>query len=124
MSKLIDAVSEEMNKDIPAFRSGDRVSVGVKVIEGSRTRIQLFEGTVISISAGGGIDKTFTVRKTSNGVGVERIFPFHSPNIDNIKIVKRGKVRRAKLYYLRNLTGKASRIKEKNCGYRRIPPDL
>ena len=114
MSKVIDAVSEEMNKDIPEFRSGDRVSVGVRVIEGSRTRIQLFEGTVISISAGGGIDKTFTVRKTSNGVGVERIFPFHSPNIDSIKIVKRGKVRRAKLYYLRNLTGKASRIKERN----------
>ena len=84
MSKVIEAVSEEMSKDIPVFRSGDRVSVGVKVIEGSRTRIQIFEGTVISISAGGGIDKTFTVRKTSNGVGVERIFPFHSPNIDSI----------------------------------------
>tara|TARA_Y100001960_G_C14703471_1_gene843010 strand:- start:487 stop:831 length:345 start_codon:yes stop_codon:yes gene_type:complete len=114
MNKVIESVSEEMSKEIPAFRSGDTVSVGVKVIEGSRTRIQLFEGTVISISAGNPMDKTFTVRKTSNGVGVERIFPFHSPNIDNIKVVKKGKVRRAKLYYLRSLTGKAARIKERN----------
>ena len=76
--------------------------------------MQTFEGVVIAISAGGGINKTFTVRKISNGVGVERIFPFHSPNLETIKVVKRGKVRRAKLYYLRNLKGKAARIKERN----------
>ena len=76
--------------------------------------MQTFEGVVIAISAGGGINKTFTVRKISNGVGVERIFPIHSPNLETIKVVKRGKVRRAKLYYLRNLKGKASRIKERN----------
>jgi large subunit ribosomal protein L19 len=76
--------------------------------------VQTFEGVVIAISAGGGINKTFTVRKISNGVGVERIFPIHSPNIETIKVLKRGKVRRAKLYYLRNLKGKAARIKERN----------
>ena len=76
--------------------------------------MQTFEGVVIAISAGGGINKTFTVRKISNGVGVERIFPCHSPNIESVKVLKRGKVRRAKLYYLRNLKGKAARIKERN----------
>ena len=100
--------------DLPDFKSGDTISVGVKVIEGNRSRIQVFEGVVIAISSGGGINKTFTIRKISNGVGVERIFPMHSPNLDSIKVIKKGKVRRAKLYYLRNLTGKAARIKEKN----------
>ena len=89
------------------------MNVGVKVVEGSKSRIQNFEGVVIAISSGGGLDKTFTVRKISNGVGVERIFPLHSPNIDSIKVLKKGKVRRAKLYYLRELKGKAARIKER-----------
>ena len=114
MNKVIESVSEEMSKEIPAFRSGDTVSVGVKVIEGNKTRVQSFEGVVIAISSGGGIDKTFTVRKISNGIGVERIFPMHSPNIDSIKVLKKGKVRRAKLYYLRNLQGKAARIKTRD----------
>ena len=87
--------------------------IGVKIVEGKRARIQNFEGVVIAISSGGGLDKTFTVRKISNGVGVERIFPLHSPNIDSIKVLKKGKVRRAKLYYLRELKGKAARIKER-----------
>ena len=99
---------------MPVFRSGDTVEVDVKVVEGDKTRIQTFKGVVISISAGHGLDKSFTVRKISNGVGVERIFPFHSPNINEIKLIKHGKVRRAKLYYLRDLKGKAARIKERN----------
>ena len=102
-----------MRKDLPEFRSGDTISVGYRVIEGSRSRIQSFEGVVIKISAGHGLDKTFTVRKISSGVGVERIFPLHSPNIDSIKVLKHGKVRRAKLYYLRSRVGKATRIKER-----------
>ena len=114
MDKVLQATQNDLKIDLPQFQSGDTVSVGVKVIEGTRSRVQTFEGVVIAISAGGGINKTFTVRKISNGVGVERIFPIHSPNIETIKVVKRGKVRRAKLYYLRNLKGKASRIKERN----------
>ena len=114
MDKILQATQNDLKKDLPQFQSGDTVSVGVKVIEGTRSRVQTFEGVVIAISAGGGINKTFTVRKISNGVGVERIFPIHSPNLETIKVVKRGKVRRAKLYYLRNLKGKASRIKERN----------
>ncbi len=114
MNKIIDAVSDSLREDIPSFRSGDTVNVGVKVIEGNKTRVQSFEGVVIAISSGGGIDKTFTVRKISNGIGVERIFPMHSPNIDSIKVLKKGKVRRAKLYYLRNLQGKAARIKTRD----------
>jgi large subunit ribosomal protein L19 len=114
MDKVLQATQNDLKKDLPQFQSGDTVSVGVKVIEGTRSRVQTFEGVVIAISAGGGINKTFTVRKISNGVGVERIFPFHSPNLETIKVVKRGKVRRAKLYYLRNLKGKAARIKERN----------
>ena len=114
MDKVLQATKNDLKTDLPQFQSGDTVSVGVKVIEGTRSRVQTFEGVVIAISAGGGINKTFTVRKISNGVGVERIFPFHSPNIDTIKVIKRGKVRRAKLYYLRNLKGKAARIKERN----------
>ena len=114
MDKVLQATQNDLKTDLPQFQSGDTVSVGVKVIEGTRSRVQTFEGVVIAISSGGGINKTFTVRKISNGVGVERIFPIHSPNLETIKVVKRGKVRRAKLYYLRNLKGKASRIKERN----------
>jgi len=113
MDKIYEAVKNNLRTDIPNFSSGDTLSVGVKVVEGSRSRIQIFEGVVIAISSGANISKTFTVRKISNGVGVERIFPLHSPNIDNIKVLKKGKVRRAKLYYIRGRKGKAARIKEK-----------
>ena len=101
-----------LRDDIPAFRPGDTVDVHVKVIEGSNTRTQLFKGVVIR-RQGGGIRETFTVRKISFGIGVERTFPVHSPNIEKIEVVRRGDVRRAKLYYLRELRGKAARIKEK-----------
>tara|TARA_Y100001970_G_scaffold58467_1_gene74218 strand:+ start:1546 stop:1890 length:345 start_codon:yes stop_codon:yes gene_type:complete len=114
MNKVMNSVSEYIRDDIPSFRSGDTINVGVKVVEGNKSRVQNFEGVVIAKSAGGGMDKTFTIRKISNGVGVERIFPINSPNIDSIKVIKRGKVRRAKLYYLRDLKGKAARIKERN----------
>jgi len=113
MDKVLKLTQNELNKDIPNFRSGDTLSIGVKVIEGEKSRIQQFEGTVIAISAGKGTSKTFTVRKISNGVGVERIFPFHSPNIDSVKVLRKGKVRRAKLYYLRDRIGKASKVKER-----------
>jgi len=112
-TKIIQATYGEIRKDLPEFRSGDTISVGYRVIEGSRSRVQSFEGVVIKISSGHGLDKTFTVRKISGGIGVERIFPFHSPNIESIKVLKEGKVRRAKLYYLRGLKGKATRIKER-----------
>jgi large subunit ribosomal protein L19 len=102
---------EQMKQDIPAFRPGDTVRVHVKVIEGQRERIQLFEGVVIR-RRGTGVSETFTVRKVSYGVGVERTFPLHTPKIDKIEVVRRGKVRRAKLYYLRDRVGKAARIKE------------
>ena len=113
MDKILEITNSDLKADLPDFKSGDTIEVGVKVIEGNRSRVQVFEGVVIAISSGGGINKTFTIRKISNGVGVERIFPMHSPNIDSIKVIKRGKVRRAKLYYLRSRTGKAARIKEK-----------
>ena len=112
MDKIFEATKDKLKKDIPPFKSGDKVKVGVKVIEGNRSRVQQFEGTVIAISSGSGLSKTFTVRKISNGVGVERIFPLNSPIIDEIEILKKGKVRRAKLYYLRDRKGKAARIKE------------
>jgi large subunit ribosomal protein L19 len=109
---IVQAITQEqLRKDLPSFRPGDTLKVHVKVIEGSRERIQLFEGVVIK-RRGGGISETFTVRKISYGVGVERTFPIHSPKIDKIEVARRGKVRRAKLYYLRNLRGKAARIKE------------
>ncbi|AZS16133.1 50S ribosomal protein L19 [Paenibacillus lutimineralis] len=109
---IVQAITQEqLRKDIPSFRPGDTLKVFVKVIEGSRERIQLFEGVVIK-RRGGGISETFTVRKISNGVGVERTFPLHSPKLDRIEVARRGKVRRAKLYYLRELRGKAARIKE------------
>lgn len=114
MDKALKATQTDLRTDLPKFQSGDTVAVGVKVIEGNRSRVQTFEGVVIAISSGGGVNKSFTVRKISNNVGVERIFPLNSPNIESIKVVKRGKVRRAKLYYLRNLRGKATRIKERS----------
>ena len=112
-TEIVQATYFDMRKDLPNFRSGDKISVGYRVIEGDRSRIQIFEGVVIKISAGHGMDKTFTVRKVSSGIGVERIFPFHSPNIKSIKVLQEGKVRRAKLYYLRSRVGKATRIKER-----------
>lgn len=99
-------------KDYPAFRAGDAIAVNYKIIEGSKERIQVFKGDVIGIS-GEGATKTFIVRKMSNGVGVERIFPYSSPAIVSIELLKRGKVRRAKLFYLRDLVGKKSKIKER-----------
>ena len=112
MANVIDKITEkQMNPNLPEFRVGDTVRVDVKIIEGKRERIQAFEGTVIA-RKGGGVSETFTVRKVSYGVGVERIFPMHSPKIANIEVVKKGKVRRAKLFYLRDLTGKATKIKE------------
>ena len=103
---------KEWLRDVPAFRSGDTLRVNVRVREGEKERIQAFEGVCIA-RRGSGVSETFTVRKISNGVGVERIFPVHSPMLAEVIIVRRGRVRRAKLYYLRNLTGKATRIREK-----------
>ena len=102
---------KEWLRDLPAFRAGDTVRVNVRVKEGEKERIQAFEGVCIA-RRGVGVSQTFTVRKISNGVGVERIFPLHSPMLAEITVVRRGRVRRAKLYYLRSLTGKATRIKE------------
>ncbi|WP_454294380.1 50S ribosomal protein L19 [Salana multivorans] len=106
----IDAAS--LRSDVPDFRAGDTLKVHVKVVEGNRSRIQVFQGVVIA-RQGGGVGETFTIRKVSFGVGVERIFPVHAPTIDHIEVVTRGDVRRAKLYYLRKLRGKAAKIKEK-----------
>ena len=109
---ILDKVdAAQLRDDIPKFRPGDTVNVHVKVIEGDKSRIQVFKGVVIR-RQNGGIRETFTVRKISFGIGVERTFPVHSPNIDKIEVVSRGDVRRAKLYYLRNLRGKAAKIKE------------
>ena len=109
----LDALdADSLRDDIPDFRPGDSVKVHVRVVEGNRSRIQVFQGVVIR-RQGGGIRETFTVRKVSFGVGVERTFPVHSPNLDRIELVTRGDVRRAKLYYLRDLRGKAAKIKEK-----------
>ena len=104
--------AQRMKESVPPFSIGDTVRVDVKVVEGGRERVQAFKGTVIQ-RKGAGVSETFTVRKVSQGVGVERVFPLHSPNISTIKVLKRGRVRRAKLYYLRNLKGKAARIAEK-----------
>lgn len=103
---------EQLKKDLPDFGPGDTVRVHAKIVEGNRERIQVFEGVVIG-RQGAGVREMFTVRRISYGVGVERMFPVHSPRIDKIEVTRRGKVRRAKLYYLRKLTGKAARIKEK-----------
>lgn len=102
----------QMKKNIPPFKPGDTVKVHVKIVEGDKSRIQAFQGVVIS-RQNGGIRESFTVRKISNGIGVERVFPLHSPSLDAIEVVTRGHVRRAKLYYLRKLRGKAARIRER-----------
>ncbi|HDA0044395.1 TPA: 50S ribosomal protein L19 [Staphylococcus aureus] len=110
--KLIEAVTKsQLRTDLPSFRPGDTLRVHVRIIEGTRERIQIFEGIVIK-RRGGGVSETFTVRKISSGVGVERTFPLHTPKIEKIEVKRRGKVRRAKLYYLRSLRGKAARIQE------------
>src|SRR5699024_10603419 len=101
-----------LRSDVPAFRAGDTVKVNVKVVEGTRSRIQAFQGVVIR-RHGGGVGETFTVRKISFGTGVERTFPLHSPSVDSVELITRGDVRRAKLYYLRSLHGKAAKIREK-----------
>jgi large subunit ribosomal protein L19 len=109
----LDALdADSLRDDIPAFRPGDTVKVHVRVVEGTRSRIQVFQGVVIR-RQGGGVRETFTVRKVSFGVGVERTFPVHTPVVETIEVVTRGDVRRAKLYYLRELRGKAAKIKEK-----------
>jgi large subunit ribosomal protein L19 len=109
---LLEQVQLVQKRDLGvSFKSGDQIKVHFKVVEGENERIQIFEGIVIRIK-GSGLSETFTVRKISFGIGIERIFPLHSPRIDKIEVVKRGKVRRAKLYYLRNLSGKAARISE------------
>ena len=112
MNKLQEAVKDQLRDDLPEFSPGDTVSIEVRVIEGGKERLQTFKGIVISKS-GGGVEETFTVRKISGGIGVERIFPLHSPMINSLKVARKGKVRRAKLHYLRGLTGKATRITEK-----------
>ncbi len=113
MSKIIDEINaEQMSKDIPAFSSGDTVVVQVRVKEGSRERLQAFEGVVIA-KRNRGLNSAFTVRKISHGEGVERVFQTYSPVVSSIEVKRRGDVRRAKLYYLRGLTGRAARIKEK-----------
>jgi len=109
----IDAIElAQMKKNIPPFKPGDTVKVHVKIVEGDKSRIQAFQGVVI-VRQNGGIRESFTVRKISNGVGVERSFPLHSPTVEAIEVITRGQVRRAKLYYLRKLRGKAARIREK-----------
>jgi large subunit ribosomal protein L19 len=113
MSNVIAELGNAIKRDdVPAFRAGDTVKVHVKVVEGNRSRIQVFQGVVIRVQ-GSGIGRSFTVRKVSFGVGVERTFPLHTPIIDRVEVVTRGDVRRAKLYYLRNLRGKAAKIKER-----------
>jgi large subunit ribosomal protein L19 len=113
MTNIVDQVaSASLRTDLPDFRAGDTLDVHVRVIEGSRSRIQVFKGVCIKVQ-GSGIGRTFTVRKVSFGVGVERTFPLHTPVIEKIEVATRGDVRRAKLYYLRNLRGKAAKIKEK-----------
>ena len=112
MHPFIETQREYLKDGLPSFRAGDTVRVSVRVREGEKERLQAFEGVVIA-RKGGGVNETFTVRKISSGVGVERIFPLHSPSIESITLVRQGRVRRAKLYYLRNLRGKAARIKER-----------
>lgn len=112
MADLSKITADQIKSKIPQFRAGDHIKVNVKVIEGDKERVQSFEGDVVSIR-GEGINRTFTVRKISSGVGVERIFRLNSPQIAKIELLKKGNVRRAKLFYLRNLSGKAARIKTK-----------
>lgn len=115
MDVLHEIEKEQLRGDIPDVAPGDTVRVMVRVVEGEKERLQPFEGVCIA-RKGGGVRETFTVRKVSGGVGVERIFPFHSPSIADLKVLRKGKVRRAKLYYLRSLRGKKARIKEKRTG--------
>lgn len=112
MNKLVEATKDYLQTDIPDFNPGDSVAVDFRVVEGGKERIQQYKGVVIR-RKGSGIEETFTVRKISGGIGVERIFPLHTPMITSLSVVRRGKVRRAKLNYLRKLTGKATRIAEK-----------
>ncbi|MDJ1372015.1 50S ribosomal protein L19 [Gulosibacter molinativorax] len=112
MSNIIDEINAESLREVPDFRPGDTVKVHVNIVEGTRSRVQVFQGIVIG-RQGAGVSETFTVRKISFQVGVERMFPVHSPIIEKIEVVSRGQVRRAKLYYLRDLRGKAAKIREK-----------
>ena len=111
-TRLLKVEQAYLRDDVPDFQAGDTVKVHVRVVEGNKERIQVFQGVVIA-RRGGGTRETFTVRKISGGIGVERVFPLHSPVIDKIEVARRGKVRRAKLYYLRGLRGKAARIEER-----------
>ena len=112
MNKIEKITNKQLNPSVPEFRVGDTVKVGVRIIEGKKERVQAFEGVVIS-RKGTGVSETFTVRKMSGGVGVERIFPIHSPKLDSIEVVRKGKARRAKLYYARNIVGQW-KLKERN----------
>ena len=113
MEKITAFVSEQMKTEVPQFNIGDTVTVHNRIKEGDKERIQLFEGTVIAKHGGGGISETFTVRRVSFGCGVEKTFPIHSPNVVKVVVTRRGIVRRAKLYYLRDRVGKAAKVKEK-----------
>ena len=112
MDKIQAFANEQLKTDVPAFNIGDSVKVYNRITEGEKTRTQLFEGTVIA-KRGGGISETFTVRRVSYGVGVEKTFPLHSPNVEKVVVFREGKVRRAKLFYLRDRVGKAAKVKEK-----------
>ncbi len=113
MNEIIRSIENaQLRSDLPSFRIGDTLRVHVKVVEGSRERLQAFEGVVIA-RRNGGCRETFTLRRSSYGVGVERTFPLHSPRLDHIEVIRKGKVRRAKLYYLRDLSGKAAKVKER-----------
>ena len=112
MEKIQAFVSEQLKTEVPQFNIGDSVKVYVRIKEGEKTRTQMFDGTVIA-KHGGGISETFTVRRVSYGVGVEKTFPIHSPNVEKVEVYREGKVRRAKLYYLRGRVGKAAKVKEK-----------
>jgi large subunit ribosomal protein L19 len=113
MDMIQSIEGQGVKQELPEFRAGDRVRVHVRVVEGEKSRIQVFEGDVIARRGGNGLRATFTVRKTSGGVGVERVFPLHSPNVRSIDVVRHGRVRRAKLFYLRELRGKKARIRER-----------
>lgn len=116
-NKIIEAVEAEYTaKEVPSFRSGDTIKVNFRIVEGAKERVQAYEGVVISIHRGG-VGSTFTVRKVVGDIGVERTFPLYSPRIDGIEVVRKGRVRRAKLFYMRSLRGKATRIKERKKGF-------
>ena len=111
---VIQSIEQEaVKREVPEFRAGDRVRVHVRVVEGEKSRIQIFEGEVIGRRGASGLRATFTVRKTSGGVGVERVFPLHGPVVENVEVIRHGRVRRSKLYYLRKLRGKKARIRER-----------